>query len=65
MTYVLIVLLFTNNAFYKHDAVPTIEFKTKESCESFAKELKKQTEVKTNYLCIPRRINYEIPNHRS
>ena len=34
------------------DAVPTLEFKTKESCELFVREIKNQIKVETKYLCI-------------
>jgi hypothetical protein len=38
--YILIALIFSNNVFYGSDAIPTIEFKTKESCEAAIVKIK-------------------------
>lgn len=50
--YVLVVLIFSNNAFYGKDAVPTLEFKSEKECVEFAARMTQTADVKTKYLCI-------------
>lgn len=50
--FILVVYLFTGNAFYGKDAVPTIEFTSEQKCKEFASKLKERKEVKTEFLCF-------------